>query len=565
MATSWRVPAVAVGTLTAVVVCGAAAAAYPDDAPAGEWSRAATEAEFDDAQWHVDHLNLGRWHQEVTGSGVRIALIDTPVASDVPELADADLHDGDSVCAAGPDDDSPSPALGAVRDEASHGTAMAARIAGNGRGNGPGGRGVQGMAPGATITAFVALEELGDESISRLCEWGERESVTDLLRSALESDPDIISLSMRGFQDAYDGESGDWEWMDLLTQAVLEDQVIIVNSQGNSGAEALPGGGYALDGGVRAHALAPGDAFWASNSSGAQPMEMRDERGQFVDDHPGEQWLVEDAENGIAPDPYVHDRGRPAIGTHTHMTISGAIVNGEWSSALVAPGSTSASAAQVSGLLALALERWPEATPHQILQSLVRNAERPDDVLYDLRRGFGAVDLDALLTIDPTQYPDFHPTYGGLRWAFDDDPPPVMHPVETDEIFWQWLPTYSQEELDAGFPRGPAREELYEDYYAEHFEGVDDDVHGTEHGEPGSGSPSTEEPDDPPTEQSSEGAGKAAQSGEVTESHSRGVTPVWMTVLGLVAIAGVLAAVVLVRRARSSGDGPGGADKEELT
>ena len=70
---------------------------------------------------------------------------------------------------------------------------------------------------------------------------------------------------------------------------------------------------------------------------------------------------------------------------------------------------TSVATALTSGYLALAMEKWPEATNRQILQSLVRTAARDDGVEWDPGYGYGLANLRGLLTEDPTNLPDENP------------------------------------------------------------------------------------------------------------------------------------------------------------
>lgn len=75
-------------------------------------------------------------------------------------------------------------------------------------------------------------------------------------------------------------------------------------------------------------------------------------------------------------------------------------------------GGTSTAAAVLSSYLALAMQKWPDATGNQILQSLVRNTKEgkgKPTIDPERKRGFGEADLNALLTVDPTQYKDVNP------------------------------------------------------------------------------------------------------------------------------------------------------------
>ena len=69
---------------------------------------------------------------------------------------------------------------------------------------------------------------------------------------------------------------------------------------------------------------------------------------------------------------------------------------------------TSVSAALVAGMLALARQKWPDATPNQILQSLVHSGLNPNHE-WNQYTGYGAIDGGGLVIDDPSQYPDENP------------------------------------------------------------------------------------------------------------------------------------------------------------
>ena len=64
----------------------------------------------------------------------------------------------------------------------------------------------------------------------------------------------------------------------------------------------------------------------------------------------------------------------------------------------------------VAGQIALARSRWPQATPNQILQSVIRSGL--NNGVWDQYTGYGALSLDVMLGSDPSQYPDV-----GLGWC----------------------------------------------------------------------------------------------------------------------------------------------------
>mgnify|MGYP000983542701 CR=1 FL=1 len=69
---------------------------------------------------------------------------------------------------------------------------------------------------------------------------------------------------------------------------------------------------------------------------------------------------------------------------------------------------TSMSTALVAGMLALARQKWPDATPNQILQSLVHSGLNPNHE-WNQYTGYGAIDGGGLVIDDPSQYPDENP------------------------------------------------------------------------------------------------------------------------------------------------------------
>ena len=75
---------------------------------------------------------------------------------------------------------------------------------------------------------------------------------------------------------------------------------------------------------------------------------------------------------------------------------------------LTTTSGTSNATALVSGMLALARQKWPEATTNQILQSLVRSGLNPNHE-WNQYTGYGAIDGGGLVIDDPSQYPDENP------------------------------------------------------------------------------------------------------------------------------------------------------------
>ena len=69
---------------------------------------------------------------------------------------------------------------------------------------------------------------------------------------------------------------------------------------------------------------------------------------------------------------------------------------------------TSISTPLVAGMLALARQKWPDATANQILQLLVHTGLNPNHD-WNEYTGYGAAALGSLVNQDPSQYPDENP------------------------------------------------------------------------------------------------------------------------------------------------------------
>ena len=69
---------------------------------------------------------------------------------------------------------------------------------------------------------------------------------------------------------------------------------------------------------------------------------------------------------------------------------------------------SSNSAAIISGMLALARQKWPDATANQTLQVLVATGLNPNHE-WNQYTGYGAANIGDLVNTDPSQYPDENP------------------------------------------------------------------------------------------------------------------------------------------------------------
>ncbi|MEN8041762.1 MAG: S8 family serine peptidase, partial [Actinomycetota bacterium] len=128
-------------------------------------------------QYALDRLNMRDAWAQSDGSGAVIAIIDTGIDLDHPDLKDKIVHGHDWV----DDDNTPN-------DENGHGT----HVAGSAAAIGNNALGVIGMAPEAKI---MPLKVLGGDGT------GNSEDIADAIRWAVNHGADVINLSLGGTSD----------------------------------------------------------------------------------------------------------------------------------------------------------------------------------------------------------------------------------------------------------------------------------------------------------------------------------------------------------------------------
>ena len=103
---------------------------------------------------------------------------------------------------------------------------------------------------------------------------------------------------------------------------------------------------------------------------------------------------------------------------------------------------TSLSAPIAAATLALGKQKYPEASGHQLAQSLARNtvAGNPDLQRVSDTEGYGAIDAIKFMDADPTQYPDEPPFahkegyHGADDWQGAEDVLMGMHPNPGEDL-----------------------------------------------------------------------------------------------------------------------------------
>ncbi|GAA1009605.1 type VII secretion-associated serine protease mycosin [Streptomyces thermogriseus] len=134
-------------------------------------------------QWHLDAMRAEKMWRTSTGEGIVVAVIDTGVDSNNPDLRGRVLDGKDFAPASRPGDEH--------TDYDGHGTAMAGLIAGTGAYGG--GKGAFGLAPGAKIlpVRLPGPDDISPFAASAFC--------AKAIRYAADSGAQVINISRGGF------------------------------------------------------------------------------------------------------------------------------------------------------------------------------------------------------------------------------------------------------------------------------------------------------------------------------------------------------------------------------
>ena len=215
---------------------------------------------------------------------------------------------------------------------------------------------ISGVAPDATLYTYQSSTSTTTSNGSCDSNGDRLNTIAALINQAVEDGAQIISISQ-----SVSESSNELKW--AVTNAITKG-VIIVNSAGNGATDdnITQLGRYS---GVVGVSAINSDGTFASYSSWGDGVVTAAFGGPYTT--------------------YDVNTGEP-------VTVHG----------------TSISAPLVAGMLALARQKWPDATTNQILQLLVHTGLNPNHD-WNKYTGYGAIDGGALVNTDPSQYPDENP------------------------------------------------------------------------------------------------------------------------------------------------------------
>lgn len=311
--------------------------------------------------WYVDAMKIPAIHDaDITGDGVTIAVFDAGVNLEVSNLRDADIEIRQL-------DQCPDPTAEAATsfEALQHGTSVTSLIVGNGTSDS--GTGPVGVAPNARILYYGALQDSCDGN-----------AFPAAVADAIAQGADIVSMS-----------GGSTRLADELSQPSAD-----------AVADALRAGVLVVAG------LPNADSAWENELgkiNGVVNVASVDAAAQAAPRRDGSPMTNDDVDI-VAPG----------------VDMAGLGWDGTWGMSLWS--GNSAATPIVAGLLALAKEKWPDATASQLLQSLIRNTgSTPHELEWTSTFGHGIANATRLVQEDPSQYPDENPLFtDGQSPTFDE-------------------------------------------------------------------------------------------------------------------------------------------------
>ncbi|HMH89991.1 MAG TPA: S8 family serine peptidase, partial [Streptosporangiaceae bacterium] len=329
----------------AAALAGAAALASLAAAVGGA-APARADIVRDKQQWVLDAINVaGAWPVS-RGAGVTVAVIDSGVDGDVPDLVGS-VRAGPDLTRVGTPPDNP--------NWGTHGTWMASLIAGHGHDDG-GGSGIIGVAPDARILSIRVITDKLDPGYAAYQHQPPGQSQQELatgIADAVHDGASVISMSL--------GYGAPSRSVRLALQNAFAHNVVVVASSGNSGDVA----------GATGHGNAP--YSFPANYPGVLGVGAVGSSGQAAS-FSSENLSVQVAAPGVEV---------PAQGRNSgYWEVSG----------------TSPACALTAGVAALIKSKYPGLTDPQVSDAITESAWHRPAGGYDQQVGFGTVNAGAALT-----------------------------------------------------------------------------------------------------------------------------------------------------------------------
>ncbi|MFE5395505.1 S8 family serine peptidase [Streptomyces sp. NPDC056568] len=299
------------------------------------------------------------WQAGLTGKGVTVAVLDSGVDADHPDLAGRVAQSRSFI--AGQE----------VADRHGHGTHVASTVGGSGAASDGAERGV---APGATLAVGKVLDDSGSGS--------ESEIIAGMEWAARDVDADIVSMSL-GSTEASDGTDPMAEAVNTLSR---ETGALFVIAAGNTGAPSSIGSPGAAD---------------AALTVGA--VDAADEAAYFTSAGPRH------GDNALKPDlsapgvDILAARSRLSEGSGDYTSMSG----------------TSMATPHVAGVAALLAEEHPDWSGARLKDALMSSSKRLDASAYHL--GAGRVSVPDAIGADVTATGSAD--LGFFAWPYEGNEP----------------------------------------------------------------------------------------------------------------------------------------------
>lgn len=320
-----------------------------------------TSAASTSPMWWWDTYDITALHEQGwTGEGVTIAVMDGQINPDLPAFEGRSLTVAEgTVCS-----EYDSPVSAEVTQGAEHGTTVTATLIGTGAGAG----GLVGIAPDAEVIFYGTGRADGHGDCTSPEDPDALSPIGLALQRAIDDGADIFTTSVGSPWESEDGDGA------VIAEAIAKGMVI-VNATRNP------------------HSRLEFDSLGMINGVIAAS--------------------AVDVEGGLQLD----GEGQPYALEYTHVVAAGVrfpsvgVAGGTWEDSGPVSGSSFA-APLVAGMLALAAQRYPEATGNQLVQALIHSTNGSiHEPTYEPASGYGygAAWPAALLESDPTGYPDENP------------------------------------------------------------------------------------------------------------------------------------------------------------